>query len=142
VPNHIEKVKEAFLNGNNCAQSVLIAFEEEIGFERDVILKLATGFGAGMAKMQKTCGAITGAIMVLGLLNAHESKKSSTTSKEVRQLTKDFEDKFGESDCYSILKVDLMTDYGQMIHKSKLRSNICLDCVETAVKIIEKIKSL
>jgi C_GCAxxG_C_C family probable redox protein len=50
----------------NCAQSVLVAFHDVIGLDEEQAYRLGSHFGAGM-KMGATCGAITGAMMVLGL---------------------------------------------------------------------------
>ena len=51
---------EKFLAGYNCAQAVLYAFCDELGFDKDTALRLACGFGAGMARKQEVCGAVTG----------------------------------------------------------------------------------
>lgn len=51
----------------NCAQAILSTYCEAFGLERNLALRLAQGFGGGMAHMGKTCGAVTGAYMVLGL---------------------------------------------------------------------------
>ena len=49
----------------NCAQSVLTAFSDELGLDRNTALRLARGFGGGMGRTGKTCGAVTGAYMVI-----------------------------------------------------------------------------
>ncbi len=51
----------------NCAQTVLSTYCENFGLERILALRLAQGFGGGMGHAGKTCGAVTGAYMVLGL---------------------------------------------------------------------------
>src|ERR1035441_4030849 len=58
---------EKFLAGYNCAQAVLYSFCDDLGFGKDTALRLACGFGAGMARKQEVCGAITGGIIALGL---------------------------------------------------------------------------
>jgi C_GCAxxG_C_C family probable redox protein len=62
-----EKTIDAFRKGFNCSQAVLSSFSPDLGLEKETALKIACGFGAGMAKLQETCGAVTGAVMVLGL---------------------------------------------------------------------------
>ena len=57
---------EKFLAGYNCAQAVLYPFCEDLGLDKDIALKLACGLGAGMARKQEVCGAITGGIVTLG----------------------------------------------------------------------------
>lgn len=51
----------------NCSQSVLYAFCDELGFDRQTALRIAAGFGGGIGRSGETCGAVTGAIMVIGL---------------------------------------------------------------------------
>jgi C_GCAxxG_C_C family probable redox protein len=58
---------ELFKNDYNCTQSVLSVFSEELGIKKDLALKLASPFGAGIAYMQETCGAVSGALMAIGL---------------------------------------------------------------------------
>ena len=63
-----ENAKRNFLSGLNCAQSVLCAFEEECGLEHETAVRLASGFGAGMARMREVCGAVSGMFMAADLI--------------------------------------------------------------------------
>jgi len=58
---------QTFSNGYNCSQSVLSVFAEDFGMKKDCCLRLASPFGSGIARRQETCGAVTGALMVIGL---------------------------------------------------------------------------
>ena len=62
-----ERARELFLEGCNCAQAVFLAFAEE-KMDRDPALKIASGFGGGMAGMRNVCGAVNGMFMAYGLL--------------------------------------------------------------------------
>ncbi len=57
-----------FTTGMNCAQSVLCAFSEEIGLDKETLLKLSLPFGGGMGRLRLTCGAVTGMVMAYGLI--------------------------------------------------------------------------
>ncbi len=59
---------ERFTGGYNCAQSVTSAFCDELSIAKDLALKAACGFGAGMGRKGEVCGAVTGGIMVIGAL--------------------------------------------------------------------------
>lgn len=61
-----EKAISDFSKGYNCAQSVFSAFSEESGIDEEQSRSIAGGFGAGFGRLQETCGAVTGAIMVIG----------------------------------------------------------------------------
>ena len=62
-----EKAINYFQNSFNCAQAVFTPFGLDMGVPEDHCLKIACAFGAGMGRQQCTCGAVTGAMMVLGL---------------------------------------------------------------------------
>ena len=63
-----EQARTFFLNGANCAQSVLCAFETECGLDHETALRLASGFGGGMARMREVCGAVSGMFMAADLI--------------------------------------------------------------------------
>ena len=62
-----EIAKNNFMQGYNCAQAVLLAFCDDLGFDEQTALMLASPFGGGIGRMREVCGAFTGAVMVLGL---------------------------------------------------------------------------
>jgi len=61
------KVIEAFREDKNCSQAVLLGFADRFSIREEHALSIASGFGAGMGRLQKTCGAVSGAYMVIGL---------------------------------------------------------------------------
>ncbi|MCX7031789.1 MAG: C-GCAxxG-C-C family protein, partial [Spirochaetes bacterium] len=65
--NRPERADQLFRQGTNCAQAVACAFAEDLGADRGLTLRLATGFGGGMGHTGGTCGALTGAFMALGI---------------------------------------------------------------------------
>jgi C_GCAxxG_C_C family probable redox protein len=67
-----EKIKEAlnlFDGSYNCAQSTLSVFEVELGISKQTLQHLSSGFGAGMCYQGRTCGAVAGAYMALGVIS-------------------------------------------------------------------------
>ena len=87
-----EAARELFLGGHNCTQSVVLAFADELSLSRELGLKMAAGFGAGMGRQQEICGAVTGAIMVLGLLKGEEVNNNDELKSQaygsVKELTR------------------------------------------------------
>ena len=65
--SRVEQAVSCFKGGFNCSQAVLSTYAQDFGLDREAALKLAAGFGGGMGRMAGTCGAVTGAFMVLGL---------------------------------------------------------------------------
>jgi C_GCAxxG_C_C family probable redox protein len=143
--NKTEKATNYFQNKFNCSQSVLTVFGVDHGLSENDCLKLSCAFGAGMAKQQMTCGAVTGAFMALGLvygkaLNDPEDKKLETYSK-VLEFSKEFENENGSLNCRELLKgldINDPDDYN-MILEQKLFETSCKKYVEDAVRIVEKL---
>jgi C_GCAxxG_C_C family probable redox protein len=137
-----EQAKALFLSGNNCAQSVLLSFADDMKFSRELALKLSAGFGGGMGKMQQTCGAVTGAIMVLGLLKGehvnNNDELKSETYRSVKELSRQFVASFKTTSCRDLIGCDLNSPEGaQKFREEGVMENVCAACVEEAVRIVE-----
>jgi C_GCAxxG_C_C family probable redox protein len=63
----VDDAMAAFRSGFSCSQAVCLAFADDYGIDRTMALKLSCSFGAGMARTENTCGAVTGALMVIGM---------------------------------------------------------------------------
>jgi C_GCAxxG_C_C family probable redox protein len=141
-----DKAKELFLSGYNCAQSVLLSFADDLKFSKELAQKLAAGFGGGMGKQQETCGAVTGAIMVLGLLKGEEVNNNdelkSSSYGAVKDLTREFVAVYNTTKCRDLIGCDLNTPEGEEKFKEeKIMENLCAGCVEKAVQIVEQLTS-
>lgn len=71
-----EKGEAYFRQGYNCAQAVVLAFEDLLGADRDTLLKVSAPFGGGIGRMHEVCGAVSGAMIVLGMLFYDPGKAS------------------------------------------------------------------
>ena len=65
--NQKEQAVACFAQTFNCAQAILSTYGLQLGLERELALRVAGAFGAGMGRMGETCGAVTGAFMLIGL---------------------------------------------------------------------------
>ena len=65
--NFAENASRFFNRGYSCSQSVLSAYAPGYGLDERSAFKLASAFGGGMAHLDGACGAVTGALMVIGL---------------------------------------------------------------------------
>lgn len=134
---------EKFLSGYNCAQAVLYSFCDDLGLESDTALKLACGFGAGMARKQEVCGAVSGGIIVIGLKHGRGENQERSQAEEsygkVRMLMAQFEGRHGTCNCRTLLDgCDLNTPEGQRSFKERdLLHKTCKGCVETVVESLE-----
>ena len=137
-----EHASELFLSGYNCAQSVVLSFADDLKFSKELAQKMAAGFGGGMGKQQGTCGAVTGAIMVLGLLkgehvNNNDELKSQAYGS-VKELIREFVFEFKSTNCKELIGCDLNTAEGvAQFKEQKIMETVCAECVKKAVQIVE-----
>ena len=145
MPTKSDLAAEKFAAGYNCAQSVVWAFCDEVGLEKNVLLKLATGFGGGMGHQQEVCGAITGAILVLGAKfgRGENDPRANTdaTYTKVHELFARFYNRHGACLCSQLLpNCDLNTEAGrQKFKEQNLRETVCKECVRDAARIVEEL---
>ena len=106
--DHGTKAAELFLNGYNCAQAVAVAFCDVTGLEPDFAAKMASSFGGGMGRMREVCGAVSGMLMVLGLLYGYDTPGDDAGKKlqyqAVQALSSQFREQTGSIICREILK--------------------------------------
>lgn len=107
-----QKAATYFRSGYNCAQSVLLALTEYIspGTKGELIPKIATGFGGGMGRCGSVCGALTGAIMAVGIeFGTNESgvEKRRVAYAKSAELFKEFEKQHGSVLCHDLFGYDL-----------------------------------
>lgn len=138
---------ERFKSGFNCSQSVLSAFAEDFGLSRDSCLRLASPFGSGIARMQETCGAVTGALMAIGLKygkgeNGTEDDKTIAYRQSLF-LVNEFKKRNTTICCRQLLDGYDMNSPQEMakIMELDLYNNYCLKYIQDAVEITETILS-
>lgn len=138
-----EKAISLFSRGYNCAQSVFYAFADELGIDESMAKNIALGFGGGMGRLQHTCGAVTGAIMVLGLHYGSEDGKDIFSKEKVflkvQEFVKDFERIHNTVNCGELLGIDMNTDEGMSEAKEKnLFMTKCIEYIKYAIRLLEE----
>jgi C_GCAxxG_C_C family probable redox protein len=102
-----EVAEQLFLDGANCAQAVLCAFEKEVGLEHKTAMMLASSFGGGMGRLREVCGAVTGMFMVAGLLagytNDDPKEKKDAHYALIQQLANEFKAEHSTIICRDLL---------------------------------------
>jgi C_GCAxxG_C_C family probable redox protein len=140
----MESATELFSNGFNCAQSVFIPFAKQKGLDQITAAQVASAFGAGMGRSQNVCGAVTGALLALGLHHGYSVPTNSKAKEETYQLALDLQAKFiaehGTISCRELLGIDLQTPEGRDAFQSKqLHKNVCTNCVASATQIVQEL---
>jgi C_GCAxxG_C_C family probable redox protein len=140
--NNSEKALGLFSGNFNCSQSVLAAIGPKIGVDKNTCFKIASGFGGGMGRQQRTCGAVTGAYMALGA--AYFDPLNLESKNVVYELVNEFNNKFTKlhktTICRELINCDYTTEEGRKYaENNKVFSTLCVKFVKDAVKIVDKI---
>ena len=109
MTNHAEIAKQLFFKGYNCAQSVFCAFTDVTGYDIDTSARMASSFGAGLGRLRETCGAVSAAALILGIVNGYADPADYEAKKQHYELVREFADKFKEKD-KSIICRELLTE--------------------------------
>ena len=105
--DHSEYAAELFVKGYNCAQSVAVAFCDVTGLSEDFSAKMASSFGGGMGRMREVCGAVSGMLMVLGLVYGYDTPGDDAAKRaqyqDVQHLAQVFREQCGSIICRELL---------------------------------------
>jgi C_GCAxxG_C_C family probable redox protein len=140
--NHVQKGVQLFNSGFNCAQAVLAAFSEDLGLDALTALKLGSGFGGGIGCSGEVCGAMTGAVMALGLKYGSGQVVDKAAKYELYRKAKMLADEFrlqcGSLYCRDLLGFDLSTPEGQAIAGQPGAFERCDGFVNIAAELLEE----
>jgi C_GCAxxG_C_C family probable redox protein len=138
--------EECFNSGFSCSQAVLAAFCEDYGLDKKLALKMACSFGGGMSHLGEVCGAVTGALMVLGLKYGQDDEEDKHSKAVNFLLVKDFVARFrklnGSISCKELIEYDI-SDEKQLTaaRQTDVFQTKCASYVKNAVNLLEEIIS-
>jgi C_GCAxxG_C_C family probable redox protein len=143
VANVRKSAEASFVSGLYCAESVVLALANAQGIKSDLLPKVATAFCGGMSRTCGTCGALTGAIMGIGLALGRSSADGSVQPSyaATQELIKEFEREFGSRECHVLLGCDLGTQEGQEMFLEQGLSGQCTKFTGKAAEIAARIIS-
>lgn len=143
--NKVEKAATYFKNNYNCSQAVFTAFATDFGIPEELALKIATQFGGG-ARKGEMCGAVSGALMVLGLkyghfhMNAPEEK--ATAYQKAEEFMNKFIEKNGTVVCRELLGYDVSKPEDmEKIKELDLFKSTCPKMIQCATEIVAEMLS-
>jgi C_GCAxxG_C_C family probable redox protein len=141
--NHADSALSAFGQGLSCSQAVFSAYASEYGLDRDAAMKVSAGFGGGMGRMAQTCGAVTGAYMVIGLkygaVSGQDQESKQMTYRLVREFAERFKAKNGSLVCKDLLGCDISTSDGcEEMKRKGLHGTVCVKAVRDACEILDE----
>lgn len=143
--DRIEKAVDYYMHNFNCSQGVFTVYAAEAGMDEKLALKIATNFGGG-ARKGEMCGAVAGALMVLGLKYGHCDAGDFSAKAQAYAIAEEYMDRFIEKNgsvvCRELLGYDLTdpTDRKIIMEKNLFRT-LCPEMVRSAVQILEEMFS-
>ena len=141
---NVEEAISLFKKGFRCSQAILSTYGIQFGLDQELALKLASPFGAGMGSLGNTCGAVTGAFMVLGLKYGNSKVGEIKKKEKAYEITKEFVERFksrnGTIMCKDLLNCDISTFEGRnKAIKEKIFIEICPKLVRDSAEILEEL---
>ena len=137
----IQQAETKFLDGYTCSQAIFSTYCEQFNIDVRSAFNLSCGFAAGM-RMGKTCGAVSGAIMILGLAFSGPHSEQMEDREEVYAAVCEFTEKFiqeyGSTECKDLLTVDISTEKGkQEATERNLFHTLCPNFIKTSAELLE-----
>ncbi len=140
---YAEKACKNFKDGYNCAQSVLLAFSDIVGMDKETSLKLSSSFGGGMGRLREVCGAVSSMFMVAGILKGYTTPNNDEIKGAhyalIQELAKEFESRCGSIICRDLLGLPEGADSPIPSKRTEqyYKERPCENCIKIAAEIIE-----
>ncbi len=140
--NKVETAQELFSEGYNCAQSVIAAYGPDLGMDEPTCLAISSMFGGGFGRQGEVCGAVSGALMALGLKYGEATVGDPGAKSRMYEYAHEFISKFKERHesiiCRQLLGCDISTPEGsRQVKEQKLSNSLCAKFVRDAAEILE-----
>lgn len=137
-----EQALSVYRDDYNCAQAICSVYGARFGLDDKMAKMISCGFGAGIGRTGGMCGAVAGAIMVLGLkygmADSANLGEKKVTYEKVQEFMRCFEEKHGSTRCPDLLGCDISTSEGfEKAVQEDLLVTVCEELVVDAAKILE-----
>lgn len=143
VDEIVDKALSDFKAGYNCGETVLLAIKEAYEIDTDMVPKIATGFGGGISRQGRECGAVCGAVMGFGLRHGRSSPEElrANTYNRVVEFYKRFKGRYGSVICKELSGCDLSTIEGiRKFRRESVHEEKCSNFVSGAVEIFMELE--
>jgi C_GCAxxG_C_C family probable redox protein len=129
---------QRFAQGLNCSQAVFSAFAVRGGLSEEVASRIASPFGGGVARQGQVCGALTGALMALGLARDSDSPERKEEAYRIAEgFVTRFQERAGAILCRELIGYDISTQEGlQAARENQAFARVCPRLVEEAARLM------
>lgn len=139
-----EKAMQSFLEGYNCAQCMMLAYEDMLTIDLDTALKIASPFGGGMGRLREVCGSVSGMFMVLGFVKGYNEPGNYEGKKElyehVQELARRYEEANGSIICRDLLGLNVKKEEATPEKRTEeyYKKRPCAEKIGSAAEILEQ----
>ncbi len=144
IEERIKRAVDYFEEGYNCSQSVLLAYADRYGLDKEMAARMASSFGGGMGRLREVCGAVSGMFMVLGLeypfIDTNDKASKNENYKKVQETAAEFKTAMGSIICADLLKQKREPQHYESADRTKeyYATRPCAKCVAKAAEITAK----
>ena len=144
MKDYSEIAAENFKSGHNCAQSVLLAFAEELELDKEFALKLSSSFGGGMGRLREVCGAVSAMFAIAGIKKGYTTPNNDDLKQKhyelIQELAETFKSKYGTIICRELLELPEGKDSPKPSKRTEeyYESRPCEAFIRYAAQIISK----
>lgn len=145
VEERVERARNYFTSGYNCAQAVAMAFNDVMEMDVNMVARIAAPFGGGMGRMREVCGTVSGMTLVAGAISPSIDPKNMDERKANYALVQNFAAQFraenGDIICRRLLGLEPAIEKSESAMPSErtaeyYRKRPCVEYVATAARIV------
>ncbi len=142
IDERVKKACQLFLNGYNCAQSVVLAYNDLFQIDDSTAASISAPLGGGMGRLREVCGAVSGMFMVTGLYlkndNPQDVSRKKLVYSTVQNLAAKSKEQNGSIICRELLNLDHLSDspIPEARTESYYKRRPCADYVASAARLV------
>jgi C_GCAxxG_C_C family probable redox protein len=142
--NRVEEALTRLKEGFGCSQALFATYAPQFGMDRETALKLSGAFAGGFGRTGETCGAVTSALMIIGLkygrVKADDKETQAKTDSKVKEFLNKFQTRHGSILCRDLLDTNIATPEGMdEARRKQLFATLCPRYVRDAAEVLEEI---
>lgn len=143
MSERVQKAQELFYQGYNCSQAVFGAYADIFGVDFKTALKLSAGLGGGCGRQRELCGAVSGAVLVIGLKYGSVQGDDQQGKKLCYEKVRAFSDEFKKVNrsiiCRELLGIDNIEESSTPNKRDEqyYKKRPCAQLVKTSAEVLE-----
>ena len=130
--SRVEQTIERHDRGYNCAQAVACTYCDLVGVDEETMFRMTEALGLGMGGMEGTCGAVSGACVLAGMVKSSGNLESPNSKAQSYKLSREIVNEFLEKNRSVVCKEIKGVETGTPITP-------CAECIRDAARIAEQI---